>query len=413
MNPEVLERARWFSWRRQRLDRTSRGVEDCLRSVIGVYSSNPQGPLSLLARVPRLLKGAAVEGVISTKRAVRIPAMRRSIFTVSAEHADAIFAATRTTDRPWWSLLERKGVSERSYEALRERILAVADAPRSVEEIRAALDRAPKALTEILRFMCAQGVLLRIMSRSVRTNDLTYAATTSWLGRPLAAGDPADAARWLAGEYLSGFGPATVGDFAWWSGLTEERAAEAVTAHDTIDLGDGSLLHRADERRFEGTRPMANRVNLLPKWDCYTMGYAPDGRARFADPKLLPLIYDTGGNASPVILVEGAVAGTWAMRLGKKRARITLSLFERPGARLRAALEDEARMVGTFLEADEILVDVERGSRRTPTKRSRVAARKPAAKRAPARGRTTAKRKPTAKRARTGRATKPATRRRR
>ncbi len=104
------------------------------------------------------------------------------------------------------------------------------------------------------------------------------------LGHDLPEADPAEALVWLAGDYLKGFGPATVEDFAWWAGVPAARAEEAIGAHDPADVGDGLVMWPTDVHAFEGTRPVANRVNLLPAWDAYTMGYAEASRARFADP---------------------------------------------------------------------------------------------------------------------------------
>ena len=67
MNKDLLERARWFSWRRQRLDRTCRGVEDCLQSVIGVSSHNPSGPLSLLAAMAGEMKRRDMQEALGLK----------------------------------------------------------------------------------------------------------------------------------------------------------------------------------------------------------------------------------------------------------------------------------------------------------------------------------------------------------
>lgn len=356
MDRAVIELARWFSWRRQRLDRSSRGVEDCLRSVIGVYSSNPQGPLSLLARVPRLLKGAAVEGVIGTKRAVRIPAMRRSVYMVPTDNADAVFAATRAPEAYAW-LLKRSGVSPDEYERLKRDILLAAGMPKTLEQIRDAVPDPPETLGAVLQAMCADGDLLRINSSSIRSNALTYAATRVWLGRDFRRLEPDEALTWLAGDYLTAFGPATVDDFAWWAGVPVPRARAALEAHDPVDVGGGAYLHRRDERAFAGSRPNLGRLNLLPKWDCYTMGYAPAGRARFVPPALEPAVYDAGGNAGPVVLVEGEVRGTWAIRFAGDRARVTVSMLERLTPRLEAALQAEIDLVAGFLEASSVTVE--------------------------------------------------------
>jgi hypothetical protein len=383
VDKDLLERARWFSWRRQRLDRTCRGVEDCLQSVIGVYSANPFGPLSLLARVPRLLKGAAVEGVIGTKRAARIPAMRRQVFMVPMETAPAILAATRS-ESLGRAALRRADIDEEDYKRLRREILLAAGFPKTPEQIRDALRSAPEDLTPVLNMMCSEGILMRIKATNIRSNDFTFAATKVWVGKEMKAVPQSQALAWLAGEYLTAFGPVTYEDFAWWSGASPNEAAGALDSQDPAHIGDGLLIHRRDERALDGTRPNLGRVNLLPKMDCYTMGYAPGGRARFAHSSLLPHIYDGVGNALPVVLVEGEVLGTWSFRFGVERITINLQMYESLGPRLNAALESEAELVGGFLEAPKVIIEQEKiprpARRAAPKEPPRKALKRPSQK---------------------------------
>jgi winged helix DNA-binding protein len=362
MDKDLLVRARWFSWRRQRLDRTCRGVEDCLQSVIGVSSHNPSGPLSLLARVPRLLKGAAVEGVIDTKRAARIPAMRQKIFMVPMETAPAILAATRN-EGPYRSALRRAGIGDDAYKNLRRDVLLAAGFPKTVDEIHDALRSPPEDLIPVLNAMCSEGVLLRIKSPNIRSNDFTFAATKVWVGKEMKNISQTQALAWLAGEYLTAFGPVSYEDFAWWAAVKTEDAADALDAQDPAHLADGLMIHRRDERALDGTRPHLGRVSLLPKLDCYTMGYAPTGRARFVHPSLLPVSYDGVGNSLPLVLIEGEVHGTWSFRGAGDRITIGIQLYDSPGPRLQAALEDEANLVGGFLEASTVTIEQERLAR--------------------------------------------------
>lgn len=338
-----------------------------MRSVIGVHSANPHGPLSLLARVPRLLKGAAVEGVISTKRAVRITAMRRAAYMVPTDTAVLAFRATSGGER---ARPTRSGIDAEAYERLRGRVLQVAQREMTAEEIARALPDPPESLAPALQAMCAEGVLLRIKAPSILSNAFTFCATEAWLGEPLKQVPREEALTWLAGDYLSAFGPVSTEDLAWWTGAPDRMAADALLGHDPVDVGGGYLLHRRDERAFAGLRPLTGRVNLLPKWDCYTMGYAPPGRARFAAPELLDLIFDAAGNAQPVVLVEGEVQGMWDYRATGDRLRLVVRMFDEPGPALRHALESEAELVASFLETGRRSVTLERINR---PKRQRAA----------------------------------------
>lgn len=356
-----LEQIRWWSWRRQRLDRASRGIDDCLRSIVGVYSSNPQGSLSLLARVPRVMQGM-VDGAIESKIAVRLPAMRRTVWMLLAETAHLPFHACDTAAPSQWPP-GREGVEADEYARLEHEILLAAGRPMHADQIRDAIKDPPAKLTSILGALCAEGKLLRVRAKTPISNTFAYVATRVWLGRELPEADPTEALAWLAGAYLKAFGPATVEDFTWWAGVKPQDSARAVQSHDPTHLGDGLLLPPGDVRAFDGTRSVANRVNLLPAWDAYTMGYAAGSRTRFADPDLLPYLYDKGGNAAPVILIEGAVAGLWDFSLSDRRIEIRIGLFEDPSPRALAAVEAEAGLVAGFFNArDTVIKRVKVGS---------------------------------------------------
>ncbi|MEX2554241.1 MAG: winged helix DNA-binding domain-containing protein [Actinomycetota bacterium] len=344
-----LEQIRWWSWRRQRLDRSSRGIDDCLRSIIGVYSANPQGALSLLARVPRLGQGM-VEGAVESRIALRLPAMRRTVWMLHVETAHMAFHATDTS-APYVFLLKREGITEDEYTRLEREILLAAGRPMTADAIREAIKDPPEKLTPVLQALCAEGKLIRVKPKTVQSNLFTYAAMRVWLGHELPDADPTEALTWLAGDYIKAFGPVTVEDFAWWAGVPASQAEAAIRAHDPADLGDGLLMFEKDVRGFEGTRPVANRVNLLPAWDSYTMGYAEPSRTRFADAEVLPYLYDKGGNATSMILVEGKVAGLWDYTLADKRIAIRIGLFEEPAPRAMAAIEAEAGLVAAYFHA--------------------------------------------------------------
>jgi hypothetical protein len=252
------------------------------------------------------------------------------------------------------------GIDDEDYKRLRREILLAAGFPKTPEQIRDALRSAPDDLSPVLNMMCSEGVLMRIKASNIRSNDFTFAATKVWVGKEMKAVPQSQALAWLAGEYLTAFGPVTYEDFAWWSGASPNEAADALDSQDPAHIGDGLLIHRRDERALDGTRPNLGRVNLLPKMDCYTMGYAPNGRARFAHSSLLSHIYDGVGNALPVVLVEGEALGTWSFRFGVERITINLQMYETLGPRLNAALESEAELVGGFLEASKVILEQEK-----------------------------------------------------
>jgi winged helix DNA-binding protein len=345
----VQEQARWWSYGRQRLGRQAPDAEEALRGVVGVYSAHPTGPLSLHARAKSF--GEHSFRRLETERlALRVPAMRTSIHIVPRQTAHLVFWAThKPMSQQSWRIRDA-GISEDEYDQLRSAILRVARRPRTARELREDLGGTETSLTPVLQTMTFEGVLLRVGAESLRSNVLRYVAADAWLERGLPKADPHEALAWLAGEYLRAFGPARPEDFQWWAGRAARGALDALTSVEAVEIGDGYLLPAADLEDFErAVASPGNSVNLLPKWDCYTMGYAPDGRQRFVHPDVQDRIYDADGNGLGVVLVDGTAVGAWSARLAGRRMEVELDMFERPGARLKRAVAERFEAVAALL----------------------------------------------------------------
>jgi hypothetical protein len=130
----------------------------------------------------------------------------------------------------------------------------------------------------------------------------------------------------LAVRYFTGHGPATLGDFAWWSGLAaaDARAALAMASagltHDDIDgtehwtVGDGPPCAAKWPAGEWGDGP--SRVELLPAFDEYLVGYRD--RAALLDPRHAGRVVPGGGGMLvPTIVSDGRVIGTWKRELKK------------------------------------------------------------------------------------------------
>jgi hypothetical protein len=156
--------------------------------------------------------------------------------------------------------------------------------------------------------------------------------------------DPESARVELARLYLAAFGPASVDDFAWWSGLTRAQAriacagAGATRSGELLDLGES-----------DGDPPSG--VRLLPIWDALFVTWKD--RSRFLPAELIPYVYDASGNATSVVLIDGRVAGVWAMGPDDDPLEIRVAGFGSFSKRERAAIEDEATIVARLAGAEQ------------------------------------------------------------
>ena len=176
-------------------------------------------------------------------------------------------------------------------------------------------------------------------------HEPTYVLLDEWI-QP-ADGLPRDEAlERLAGRYYSSHGPASLKDFAWWSGLSMGEARQGLQAARTslvkITL-EGDELWAGDDLRAEvATAP----AHLLPPFDEYLLGYKD--RSLVLDPGHTKKVNAGGGMPKATILLDGAVAGTWKRTVGKQRIQVTLEPFRKLDKGEVDTLREAARRFGDF-----------------------------------------------------------------
>lgn len=361
MTAPDLDRLRAWSYRRQLLATPAADPMDALRGVVAVYSSHPSAPLSLLCRSasfsPEWL-GQAEE----RREVVRLMGPRGSIHLMPADTAPRIFATVRLPVEKFAGNLQYARITADEYDALRRRMPGILREPMTPTQAQEAFGMGANLMTAV-RVMAYEGLVLRL-GGSLRADALRYVSTEAWLGRPLDEPDPEKSLRWLGMEYLRAFGPARIKDVAWWIGCSQMRATDALRGAAVTDVGDGFLLPEDLAADFAAVMPLdANAVALLPKWDAYTMGYAPEGRQRFVADEHMKLAYSiakmgagaTSGDGNPLLLRGGRAVAAWSHKFTGDRMAVTVTPFE-PGALASLDLDTLFDDVGRLLGAKGITV---------------------------------------------------------
>lgn len=152
----------------------------------------------------------------------------------------------------------------------------------------------------------------------------------------------------LATRYFASHGPATLRDFAWWSGLRVKDAQAGIS-----EAGSRLVQEKRDGRSFwaasatpagKWRRPVAA---LLPPWDEYVVAYKDRetalGHLRADDARLRMVV----GNS--LIVVEGRVRGTWKRTLASSTVTVTLDFWSAVSDPDRRAATKAAERYGRFL----------------------------------------------------------------
>jgi Winged helix DNA-binding domain len=155
----------------------------------------------------------------------------------------------------------------------------------------------------------------------------------------------------LARRYFASHGPATVKDFAWWSGLSVTDGTAAVQlAKPGLEesVVDGGTYWSAQSARRR-PHPKATTAHLLPNYDEYTVAYADRNPIRAADHIRR---FDSRGDTifNNVILVHGRVAGTWKRTVQKTAVHVAVTPFRSLTEDESAAVVAAAQRYGRFLE---------------------------------------------------------------
>jgi len=153
----------------------------------------------------------------------------------------------------------------------------------------------------------------------------------------------------LAKQYFTSHGPATVRDFAWWSGLSARDAKtgiELVTPALTQAPWDGLTYWFASPT--SSAPPAAPTAHLLPNYDEYLIAYQDRGLVSRAPAAVTAKFrFDAYGN---FLIVDGRFAGTWRRTVQRDSVLVKVVPIGPMTRASRAALASAVAAFGRFLE---------------------------------------------------------------
>jgi hypothetical protein len=163
----------------------------------------------------------------------------------------------------------------------------------------------------------------------------------------------------LLKKYLHGYGPASVQDFACWSGMLISEARQVAEETDDMEQvrleGSGAELFmlKEDVRALDGIDLEAEvPPRLLPKYDPYLMGHK--NRARIIRDEMLKKVYrPVVGEVAATILVNGRVVGTWTSKKTRRALQIVVRPLEKLTGRVFISLKPVADELAQFVGVKE------------------------------------------------------------
>lgn len=363
--------------RQMLLARERIGVVAAIERLGALQAQWPRAPyVGLWSRLERFERDD-LERALRAGRVVKATLMRGTLHLASARDHPFYDVAAREARRPAWPSVQAQhlramarslpeaaayvaagGRGIRDAERFHSRLLRHAAKPRTREEIvdlLVAAERIPRAVAEHLvwGFIASFGQLVHAPESAffatTRAGSVVAAraALNGVAFPPLAA-----AVRHTVRRYLASFGPSTVEDISSWTSVRAGPIREAIAV-----LG-GAVRPFSDERGralydlARSPRPPADvraPVRFLPKWDSTLLAYTSTERVR-----ILPAAHHKGviiknGDVAQTVLVDGMVAGTWALVAKPREAVVVVSPFGRLGRAARAEITEEGERLARFL----------------------------------------------------------------
>ena len=339
--------------------------------------------ISLWSRV-RALRIVDLEQAMRERTLVKASCMRRTLFLVPSEDL-AVFvrgSARRAEKEIRWA--RGKGVPDRAIDAAIEAALGALDQPLTRPEIAERVSRALGVRTraihgggwgrqsklaavpvgkltypvvDLLHLAGARGVVCYGPNRG---NEPTFVRADAWIrGWQDVLREQAESL--LLRKYLRAFGPATAADFAMWSGITLTDARE-IWAREEVDVarvkvqGWEAAVLREDLDQLAQAKLERPLVRLLPYFDTFLLGHRE--REHLVATPHRPNVFRPQGWITPVLLVDGRVAGVWEHTRGANRLKVNVTKFGPLARRVSAGIREEARDLGRFLGASNVDVKI-------------------------------------------------------
>ena len=227
-------------------------------------------------------------------------------------------------------------------------------------ELASALQRAGIACDNLLRlgYIIIHAELDGIIcSGARRGKQFTYALLDERVPQSRTL-DRDEALAEFARRYFTAHGPATLQDFAWWSGLTvtDARAALEMASSQLVrEVIDGQTYWSSGSA-MPGNE-ISQTMHLLPNFDEYIVGYTDRSAIFDASHMEKP---DSRGNVlfNHTIVLRGRVVGTWKRTVKIDSIIITPTLFTPLNDAEMRALIAAANSYGAYLSLPVEIIDL-------------------------------------------------------
>ena len=349
-----------FRLRRQQLiGGRKRKLPELVRALNGVQAQvMSAAELALRVRADDITSQDIRTALWQRRSLVKTSAMRQTLHLLPSSDLSLYIAALRQSRmNALLRGMERFGINQHELESFNETVVAALQSgPRTqrdlTKELRKNAGKKLRAwMDEFWSPVRPAMVAGLICYGQEQGREATLLRVDQWLSgqKPVAE---EQAKQTLLERYLKAYGPATVKDFAYWSGMPVKEASAVWT----------SLLDRMSEVSLEGQRAFILAedlkilreaelqepvVRLLPYFDVYLLAHAT--KDHLIEPRYYKRVFRNQWWISQVVMLNGKIIGVWSRAKSKTEVRVKTEIFRKPARAERLRLEEEVERVERLL----------------------------------------------------------------
>ncbi len=346
-------------------DQNKKNLNTISQSTCGIQAQvMAAAEMQLWARAHKISRADIHSALWENRSLVKTSAMRGTLHVLSAsDYLIYINAIKRSRTRAMQQIMSRYGVTQKKGN----------DVTKAVVEI---LDDGPMTRSELTKHVISLkmigknakewyklswwGVVRQAMVEGLvcyghdQGRKVTLVRVDQWLPN-LEEVSEQDAKRIFFSRYLAAYGPATLQDFAKWSGISmqEVRTIRQEMAKELVEVGfedkEGLILLK-DFDQLRKSSLDGQVLCLLPHFDPFMLGHVD--KNQLVDSKFYKRVYRKAGWISPVILLNGRVIGVWSYTRKSKRLFLGIEPFVKFSKTIFTRIEEEAASLGGFWQIE-------------------------------------------------------------
>lgn len=340
-------------------------IQEVASSLVGIHAARLVTPyFALRARLLSLEHKEIQEALYSEKSLIKARCMRGTLHLLPPALFPIAHHATLTKRLSICNALYKKlNIKKKVISEIAEMILEVlGDGPLTVSSIEKKVVALASIQKKETATFWAHTWIRAVLKELWESGELCYInASTTFCSEMRLYGllsrtypmfnltqnsDEEEAIINLVERHTQGYGPVTISDIAWWSGIAKvnikaalEKLSGRVISVEIEGFQEKFWMMNSDLDAMERFQfPNYDWVAVLAHEDPSLKGYY-SSRGRYVSPEHYNLLFNDIGESRPAIMLNGRVVGIWT--LNKMNGRISKKLFQPLNTKRKELIEKE------------------------------------------------------------------------